>query len=45
MKLNRTFSLTTLSVITLALMSGCGSRSNSSNTDDYAAGAPELAAV
>jgi len=45
MKLNRTFSLTTLSAITLALLSGCGSHSNSGDTDDYAAGAPELAAV
>ena len=46
MKLNRTFSLTTLSAITLALLSGCGSHSNSGDsTDDYATGAPELAAV
>ncbi len=46
MKLNRPFSLVTLSAITLFASAGCGSSAGSgSSDDDYASGAPELAAV
>ncbi len=46
MKLNRNHTISTLSVLSLSLMvGGCSSQSTTSNGDDYASGAPELAAV
>ena len=46
MKLNRNHTISTLSVLSLSLMvGGCSSESTTSSGDDYASGAPELAAV
>jgi len=45
MKLNPHFSRATSAVTLAILAAGCGSASNANSSDDYASGAPELAAV
>jgi len=45
MKLDHHFSRATSAAIFTFLVAGCGSASNANSSDDYASGAPELAAV